>query len=208
MSKKRVWGIVLGLLCIAVIGICCIAGVNKWRAHQAELQQQQQSQEQHHQQLTQYTEDLTDAFDDLYQVENNLFQDIAAQRIAGADDRTTLQSMLSAAAEPIDTLASVQAPDELSDVQEHFQKAASSYHAMSDTLTDMLRDPAASDADVQKAFITALPNAIDALDEVKAGISLLAENSDITLPDSAKQLETALDSFSGDSFSSLFNAKS
>lgn len=203
VSKKRVWGIVLCLLCIAVIAICCIAGVSKWRAHQAELQREQQRQ----QQLTQYTEDLTDAFDDLYQMETNLFQDMAAQRIAGADTRTTLQSMLDAAVAPIDTLASVQAPDELSDAQEHFQKAASSYHTMSDTLSDMLRDPTTTDADVQQAFVTMLPDAVNALDEVKAGISLLAENSDITLPDSAKQLETALDSFSGDSLSSIFNAK-
>ncbi len=202
VSKKRVWGIVLGLLCIAVIAVCCIAGVSKWRAHQAELQREQQRQ----QQLTQYTEDLTDAFDDLYQVETNLFQDMAAQRIAGADNRTTLQSMLDAAVAPIDALASVQAPDELSDAQKHFQKAASSYHTMSDTLSDMLRDPTTTDADVQQAFITMLPDAVNALDEVKAGISLLAENSDITLPDSAKQLETALDSFSGDSLSSIFNA--
>ena len=178
VSKKRVGGIVLCLLCIAVIVICCIAGVSKWRAHQAELQREQQRQ----QQLTQYTEDLTDAFDDLYQVETNLFQDMAAQRIAGADNRTTLQSMLDAAAAPIDTLASVQAPDELSDAQKHFQKAASSYHTMSDTLSDMLRDPTTTDADVQQAFITMLPDAVNALNEVKEGISLLAENSDITLP--------------------------
>lgn len=199
MSKKRALTIALCFVCIAIIGICCMAGISKWRAYQAELKRQQQ--------LTQYTEDLTDAFDDLYRVETDLFQDMAQQQAAGADNRTILQSMLSAASAPIDALAAVQAPDELADAQKHFQTAASSYHTMSDTLTDMLRDPSTSDADMRDALLSMLPDAAKAFDEVRAGISLLAKNSDITLPDSAKQLESSLDSFSGDSLRTMLGAK-
>lgn len=199
MSKKRALTIALCFVCIAIIGICCMAGISKWRAYQAELKRQQQ--------LAQYTEDLTDAFNDLYRVETDLFQDMAQQQAAGADNRTILQSMLSAASAPIDALAAVQAPDELADAQKHFQTAASSYHTMSDTLTDMLRDPSTSDADMRDALLSMLPDAANAFDEVRAGISLLAKNSDITLPDSAKQLETSLDSFSGDSLRTMLGAK-
>lgn len=200
MNKKQACTIALCFVCVAIIGICCMAGISKWRAYQAELKRQQQ--------LAQYTEDLTDAFNDLYQVETDLFADMAQQQADGVDNRTILQSVLSAATAPIDTLASVQAPEELSEAQAHFKKAASSYHAMSDTVTDMLLDSSVSDADIRDTLIDMLPDAVDAFDEVKAGITLLAENSDITLPDSAKQLETALDSFSGDSLRSLLTPQS
>ncbi len=186
-------------VCIAIIGICCMAGISKWRAYQAELKRQQL--------LTQYTEDLTDAFNDLYQIETDLFQNMAKQRASGTDDRIILRSTIDAASAPLDTLASVQAPDELTEAQTHFKKAAASYHTMSDTLNDMLDDSSTTNAALRDTLIDMLPDAVSAFDEVKAGITVLSENSDITLPDSAKQLETALDSFSGDSLSSIFNAK-
>lgn len=128
-----------------------MAGISKWRAYQAEVKRQQQ--------LAQYTEDLTDALNELYRIETDLFQDIANQQASGIDNRTILQSMLDAATAPID------------------------------------------------ALIDMLPDAVSAFDEVKAGITVLAKNSDITLPDSAKQLETALDSFSGDSLRSILTAQ-
>ena len=140
-------------------------------------------------------------------METDLFQDVAKQQASGIDNRTILQSMLDAATAPIDALARVQAPDELADAQAHFKKAASSYHTMADTLIDMLGDPSVTDADLRDALIDMLPNAVSAFDEVKAGITVLAENSDITLPDSAKQLETALDSFSGDSLRSILTTQ-
>ena len=161
-----------------------MAGISKWRAYQAEVKRQQQ--------LAQYTEDLTDALNELYRIETDLFQDIAKQQASGIDNRTILQSMLDAATAPIDALAHVQAPDELADAQAHFKKAASSYHTMADTLN---------------ALIDMLPDAVSVFDEVKAGITVLSKNSDITLPDSAKQLETVLDSFSGDSLRSILTAQ-
>lgn len=176
-----------------------MAGISKWRAYQAEVKRQQQ--------LAQYTEDLTDALNELYRIETDLFQDIAKQQASGIDNRTILQSMLDAATAPIDALAHVQAPDELADAQAHFKKAASSYHTMADTLNDMLSDASTTDADLRDALIDMLPDAVSAFDEVKAGITVLAKNSDITLPDSAKQLETALDSFSGDSLRSILTAQ-
>ena len=71
----------------------------------------------------------------------------------------------------------------------------------------MLSDASTTDADLHDALIDMLPDAVSAFDEVKAGITVLAKNSDITLPDSAKQLETALDSFSGDSLRSILTAQ-
>lgn len=199
MKKRQIVSIALCFVCAAIIGICCMAGISKWRAYQAEVKRQQQ--------LAQYTEDLTDALNELYRIETDLFQDIAKQQANGIDNRTILQSMLDAATAPIDALAHVQAPDELADAQAHFKKAASSYHTMADTLNDMLSDASTTDADLRDALIDMLPDAVSAFDEVKAGITVLAKNSDITLPDSAKQLETALDSFSGDSLRSILTAQ-
>lgn len=199
MNKRQIVSIALCFVCAAIIGICCMAGISKWRAYQAEVKRQQQ--------LAQYTEDLTDALNELYHMETDLFQDIAKQQASGIDNRTILQSMLDATTAPIDALARVQAPDELADAQAHFKKAASSYHTMADTLNDMLGDPSVTDADLRDALIDMLPDAVSAFDEVKAGITVLAENSDITLPDSAKQLETSLDSFSGDSLRSILTTQ-
>ena len=199
MKKRQIVSIALCFVCAAIIGICCMAGISKWRAYQAEVKRQQQ--------LAQYTEDLTDALNELYRIETDLFQDIAKQQASGIDNRTILQSMLDAATAPIDALAHVQAPDELADAQAHFKKAASSYHTMADTLNDMLSDASTTDADLHDALIDMLPDVVSAFDEVKAGITVLAKNSDITLPDSAKQLETALDTFSGDSLRSILTAQ-
>ncbi|MBU5490090.1 hypothetical protein [Butyricicoccus intestinisimiae] len=199
MKKRQIVSIALCFVCAAIIGICCMAGISKWRAYQAEVKRQQQ--------LAQYTEDLTDALNELYRIETDLFQDIAKQQASGIDNRTILQSMLDAATAPIDALAHVQAPDELADAQAHFKKAASSYHTMADTLNDMLSDASTTDTDLRDALIDMLPDAVSAFDEVKAGITVLSKNSDITLPDSAKQLETVLDSFSGDSLRSILTAQ-
>ena len=105
MNKRQIVSIALCFVCAAIIGICCMAGISKWRAYQAEVKRQQQ--------LAQYTEDLTDALNELYHMETDLFQDIAKQQASGIDNRTILQSMLDAATAPIDALARVQAPDEL-----------------------------------------------------------------------------------------------
>ena len=59
-----------------------MAGISKWRAYQAEVKRQQQ--------LAQYTEDLTDALNELYRIETDLFQDIAKQQASGIDNRTIL----------------------------------------------------------------------------------------------------------------------
>ena len=80
MKKRQIVSIALCFVCAAIIGICCMAGISKWRAYQAEVKRQQQ--------LAQYTEDLTDALNELYRIETDLFQDIAKQQASGIDNRT------------------------------------------------------------------------------------------------------------------------
>ena len=83
-----------------------MAGISKWRAYQAEVKRQQQ--------LAQYTEDLTDALNELYRIETDLFQDIAKQQASGIKKSKKWQSLLDAAAAPVDALAHVKEPGELS----------------------------------------------------------------------------------------------
>lgn len=199
MKKKTAMVIFLCFVCVAVIGICAMAGISKWQEYQTAQQRQQQ--------LDAYVDGLGSAFDDLYQVETVLLDDMAQQSTAGVSSREILLAAIEAVGRPMDQLASVQAPEELADAQRHFATAAESYHTMSDQLTTLLQDETQNPEQLRDTLIDLLPDAIDAVDQVRYGIQVLAERDDITLPDSAVQLEQSLDSLMNGGMDSLITQK-
>ena len=199
MKKKTAMVIFLCFVCVAVIGICAMAGISKWQEYQTAQQRQQQ--------LDAYVDGLGSAFDDLYQVETGLLDDMAQQSTAGVSSREILLAAIEAVGRPMDQLASVQAPEELADAQRHFATAAESYHTMSDQLTTLLQDETQNPEQLRDTLIDLLPDAIDAVDQVRYGIQVLAERDDITLPDSAIQLEQSLDSLMNGGMDSLITQK-
>ena len=199
MKKKTAMVIFLYFVCVAVIGICAMAGISKWQEYQTAQQRQQQ--------LDAYVDGLGSAFDDLYQVETVLLDDMAQQSTAGVSSREILLAAIEAVGRPMDQLASVQAPEELADAQRHFATAAESYHTMSDQLTTLLQDETQNPEQLRDTLINLLPDAIDAVDQVRYGIQVLAERDDITLPDSAVQLEQSLDSLMNGGMDSLITQK-
>ena len=199
MKKKTAMVIFLCFVCVAVIGICAMAGISKWQEYQTAQQRQQQ--------LDAYVDGLGSAFDDLYQVETGLLDDMAQQSTAGVSSREILLAAIEAVGRPMDQLASVQAPEELADAQRHFATAAESYHTMSDQLTTLLQDETQNPEPLRDTLIDLLPDAIDAVDQVRYGIQVLAERDDITLPDSAVQLEQSLDSLMNGGMDSLITQK-
>lgn len=199
MKKKTAMVIFLCFVCVAVIGICAMAGISKWQEYQTAQQRQQQ--------LDAYVDGLGSAFDDLYQVETGLLDDMAQQSTAGVSSREILLAAIEAVGRPMDQLASVQAPEELADAQWHFATAAESYHTMSDQLTTLLQDETQNPEQLRDTLIDLLPDAIDAVDQVRYGIQVLAERDDITLPDSAVQLEQSLDSLMNGGMDSLITQK-
>lgn len=199
MKKKTAMVIFLCFVCVAVIGICAMAGISKWQEYQTAQQRQQQ--------LDAYVDGLGSAFDDLYQVETGLLDDMAQQSTAGVSSREILLAAIEAVGRPMDQLASVQAPEELADAQRHFATAAESYHTMSDQLTTLLQDETQNPEQLRDTLINLLPDAIDAVDQVRYGIQVLAERDDITLPDSAVQLEQSLDSLMNGGMDSLITQK-
>ena len=202
MKKKTAMVIFLCFVCVAVIGICAMAGISKWQEYQTAQQRQQQ--------LDAYIVNITglgSAFDDLYQVETGLLDDMAQQSTAGVSSREILLAAIEAVGRPMDQLASVQAPEELADAQRHFATAAESYHTMSDQLTTLLQDETQNPEQLRDTLIDLLPDAIDAVDQVRYGIQVLAERDDITLPDSAVQLEQSLDSLMNGGMDSLITQK-
>ena len=199
MKKKMAMVIFLCFVCVAVIVICAMAGISKWQEYQTAQQRQQQ--------LDAYVDGLGSAFDDLYQVETVLLDDMAQQSTAGVSSREILLAAIEAVGRPMDQLASVQAPEELADAQRHFATAAESYHTMSDQLTTLLQDETQNPEQLRDTLIDLLPDAIDAVDQVRYGIQVLAERDDITLPDSAVQLEQSLDSLMNGGMDSLITQK-
>ena len=198
-EKETAMVIFLCFVCVAVIGICAMAGISKWQEYQTAQQRQQQ--------LDAYVDGLGSAFDDLYQVETGLLDDMAQQSTAGVSSREILLAAIEAVGRPMDQLASVQAPEELADAQRHFATAAESYHTMSDQLTTLLQDETQNPEQLRDTLIDLLPDAIDAVDQVRYGIQVLAERDDITLPDSAVQLEQSLDSLMNGGMDSLITQK-
>ena len=199
MKKKTAMVIFLCFVCVAVIGICAMAGISKWQEYQTAQQRQQQ--------LDAYVDGLGSAFDDLYQVETVLLDDMAQQSTAGVSSREILLAAIEAVGRPMDQLASVQAPEELADAQRHFATAAESYHTMSDQLTTLLQDETQNPEQLRDTLIDLLPDAIDAVDQVRYGIQVLAERDDITLPDSAVHLDQSLDSLMNGGMDSLITQK-
>lgn len=199
MKKKTAIVISLCFVCVAVIGICAMAGISKWQEYQTEMQRQQR--------LDEYSDDLRDAFDDLYDIETGLLDDMAQQSAAGMSSREVMLNAIQAVGAPIDTLASVEAPEEAADAQRHFASAAKSYHAMADSLTELLSDDAQSTEKIKDGLIDMLPDAIDAFDQVKYGIQALEDSGVITLPDSAIQLEESLDSLLDSGIDSMLTSK-
>ena len=78
---------------------------------------------------------------------------------------------------------------------------------MSDQLTTLLQDETQNPEQLRDTLIDLLPDAIDAVDQVRYGIQVLAERDDITLPDSAVQLEQSLDSLMNGGMDSLITQK-
>ena len=78
---------------------------------------------------------------------------------------------------------------------------------MSDQLTTLLQDETQNPEQLRDTLINLLPDAIDAVDQVRYGIQVLAERDDITLPDSAVQLEQSLDSLMNGGMDSLITQK-
>lgn len=199
MKKKTVAILLICFICLAVIGICAMAGISKWQEYQAEQQRQQQ--------LNAYVNALGDAFDTLYDVETGLLDDMAKQSTSGMSNREILLHAIQAIGEPIDQLASVPAPEEISDAQRYFTSAAQSYHTMSDQLITLLQEDNPDSEQLRDTLIDLLPDAIDAVDQVRYGIQELEEQGSITLPDSAVQLEQSLDSLMNGGMDSLISQK-
>ncbi len=199
MKKKTAMVIFLCFVCVAVIGICAMAGISKWQEYQTAQQRQQQ--------LDAYVNELGSAFDDLYAVETGLLEDMAQQSTAGVSNRDILLNAIEAVGKPMDQLASAQAPEEVADAQRHFATAAESCHTMSDQLTALLRDDTQNPEQLRDTLIDLLPEAIDAVDQVRYGIQVLEEHDAITLPDSAVQLEQSLDSLMNDGIDSMLTQK-
>ena len=132
MKKKTAIVIFLCFVCVAVIGICAMAGISKWQEYQTAQQRQQQ--------LDAYVNELGSAFDDLYAVETGLLENMAQQSTAGVSNRDILLNAIEAVGEPMDKLASAQAPEEVADAQRHFATAAESCHTMSEQLTALLQE--------------------------------------------------------------------
>lgn len=185
MKKKTALIILLCFVCAAIIGVCAIAGVSKWKLHQTELQRQQI--------LDDYSAQLSEAFDELYDIETGLIDRMAAQQQAGASDRQILIDTVDAIRTRMDQLASVEVPEELSEAQRHFTAAAQSYGTIADTVTGLLADETQNAETIRSAAIELLPDAIDACDQLKYGVEALAE-SGANVPDSAKLLTESLDS--------------
>lgn len=199
MKKKTAMVIFLCFVCVAVIGICAMAGISKWQEYQTAQQRQQQ--------LDAYVNELGSAFDDLYAVETGLLEDMAQQSTAGVSNRDILLNAIEAVGKPMDKLASAQAPEEVADAQRHFATAAESCHTMSDQLTALLQDDTQNPEQLRDTLIDLLPEAIDAVDQVRYGIQVLEEHDAITLPDSAVQLEQSLDSLMNDGIDSMLTQK-
>lgn len=199
MKKKTAIVIFLCFVCVAVIGICAMAGISKWQEYQTAQQRQQQ--------LDAYVNELGSAFDDLYAVETGLLEDMAQQSTAGVSNRDILLNAIEAVGEPMDKLASAQAPEEVADAQRHFATAAESCHTMSEQLTALLQEDTQNPEQLRDTLIDLLPEAIDAVDQVRYGIQVLEEHDAITLPDSAVQLEQSLDSLMNDGIDSMLTQK-
>ncbi|WP_394271847.1 hypothetical protein [Butyricicoccus sp.] len=198
MNRKTAVTILLCFVCAAVIGVCAMAGVSKWKEHQAELERRQQ--------LEQYSAQLEDAFDALYEMETGLLSRMAEQQQAGGSNREILVDAIEAIRAPMDALAAVDAPDGLSEVQRHFSEAAASFGSMADTVTGLLADETQDGEALRSAAVMLLPDAVDAFDQLRYGVEAL-EESGAPVPDSAQKLMEELDALLDSGVSSMLTGQ-
>ena len=194
MSRKTAVTILLCFVCAAVIGVCAMAGVSKWNQHQAELERQQQ--------LEAYSAQLTDSFDALYEMEAGLLDRMAKQQQAGSSDREVLIDAIEAIRSPMEALAAADAPEGLSEVQQHFSNAAESFGSMADTVTELLADKNQNSEALRSAAVGLLPGAVDAFDQLRDGVEAL-EESGAPVPDSAQKLTEELNALLDSGVSSM-----
>ncbi|MDO5783939.1 MAG: hypothetical protein Q4P20_02620 [Eubacteriales bacterium] len=196
--KKRT-AIIL-LVCATVIIICAIAGISRRNAQQAEqLQQAAQAQQAEQPTKDQLQQDMDDycarlavTFDSLLDMQTNAAGQMEERRAAGASDREILSDFITSIGDSIQQLADVEAPETLSGAHQHFANAADSYADAAEDLTDLLDSGDLSSLNAKLKLAKLAPTALDALDEVKAGIQEL-EDSGADVPESAKQLAESLD---------------
>ncbi len=194
MNRKTAVTILLCFVCAAVIGVCAMAGVSKWNQHQAELERQQQ--------LEAYSAQLTDSFDALYEMEAGLLDRMAKQQQAGSSDREVLIDAIEAIRSPMEALAAADAPEGLSEVQQHFSNAAESFGSMADTVTELLADKNQNSEALRSAAVGLLPDAVDAFDQLRYGVEAL-EESGAPVPDSAQKLTEELNALLDSGVSSM-----
>ena len=194
MSRKTAVTILLCFVCAAVIGVCAMAGVSKWNQHQAELERQQQ--------LEAYSAQLTDSFDALYEMEAGLLDRMAKQQQAGSSDREVLIDAIEAIRSPMEALAAADAPEGLSEVQQHFSNAAESFGSMADTVTELLADKNQNSEALRSAAVGLLPDAVDAFDQLRYGVEAL-EESGAPVPARAQKLTEELNALLDSGVSSM-----
>lgn len=205
MKKKTALIIFICFVCAAVIGVCVIAGVSKWKQHQQELAQQQQEQ-QEQQEEDAYTQQLKDAFDKLYTAENGLLDQMAEQKADGVSNRQILANAIDTLREPMNELAAIEAPDKLSGAQAHFSAAAETFDRMAGTLSDLLKDESVSYSTLHTQILALMPDALTAFDELKSGVDALSD-SGVDVPNSARLLTDALDSIADSGVSGILGSQ-
>lgn len=191
--KKRT--AILALVCATIVIIGAVAGVSKWNAQRKAQQEQAQQTEQlpeTQQEIDAYRDSLQAPFDSLLDLETNAAERMAEQRAAGVSDREILSDFLTSIGDSIQQLADAEAPENLSDAHQHFVNAADSYADAADDLNELLDSGDLDSLNAKLKLAKLAPTALDALDEVKAGIQALEDNS-VAVPESAKQLEESLD---------------
>ena len=191
--KKRT--AILLLLCATavVIGVCAFRGMDRPKQEtQQEPQTEQLTEAQGKTEIEDYCEQLETTFDALLDMQTDAAAQMQERREAGDSDREILSDFVSSIGDSIQQLAEAPAPDSLSEAQRHFTEASDAYNEAAEQLDALLESGDLDSLNAKLKLAKLLPTAMDALDEVKAGIQTL-EGSGAPLPDSAKQLEESLD---------------
>lgn len=197
MMKKNA---ILLLICATIVIIGAVAGVNKWNAqHETQLQQDAQAQQsessekdQLQQEMDAYCDRLAAPFDSLLDLEDNAAERMEQRRAAGASDREIVSDFITSIGDAIQQLADTEAPESLTNAHQHFADAADSYADAAQQLTNLLDSGDLTGINAKLKLAKLLPNVLDALDEVKAGIQELEDNG-ADVPESAKHLAESLD---------------
>ncbi len=189
MKKKTALILLLCAVCIVVIGVCIMGSVSQFQQQSQTLAQEEEAQ----QELDSYSDELTQAFDDLTDTEGSLIGSISEQQEAGVSDREILISTIDSLRASIHSVADIDAPDEATEAQSYFTTAAQSYDEMADEVIALLEDESLSSDELSSAILALLPDALSAFDDLESGVSAL-EESGIDVPESAQQLTDTLDS--------------